>query len=403
MIFILSVEELHFSVLEEFMKTGLDRLQREMLPGRCIGLLSHYAAVNSQYRLSVDVLTGMDGIELTALFGPQHGFYGETQDNMIEWEGYTHPDYGIPVHSLYGKTREPTSEMLKGLDCLVVDLQDIGSRYYTYVYTMGYCMRKCFELEIPVVILDRPNPLGNSIIEGKPLMLGYESFVGLYQIPVRHALTIGELARLFARIDGIPEPIVIETTGWDGHEISDEYAWVYPSPNMPSLDTALVYPGMCLLEATNLSEGRGTTRPFSVFGAPWIDGRALCSRLNGTIWTEGAVLRPHAFLPTFNKHSGVMCYGAEIHIVDRSCFRSLRMALGILLETFRYSQTQWNPPPYEYEFKKMPVDILTGSSEVREAVKERNESVLIELAEGDPAGHTEQTRGVLLYKREFRR
>ena len=403
MIFVLSYEEFYDEIPEGFMKTGLDRLRREMLPGRYIGLLSHYAAVDSQYRLSVDVLAGMDGIELTALFGPQHGFCGETQDNMIEWDGYTHPDYGIPVHSLYGNTREPTSEMLEGLDCLVVDLQDVGARYYTYVYTMGYCMRRCSELGIPVVILDRPNPLGNSVIEGKPLLPGYESFVGLYPIPVRHALTIGELARLFARFDSIPEPAVIEMTGWNGQGISDEYSWVYPSPNMPSPDTALVYPGMCLLEATNLSEGRGTTRPFNVFGAPWIDGKELCSRLNGTIWTEGAVLRPHAFLPTFNKHSGVMCYGAEIHIIDRSCFRSLRMTLGILLETFRYSQTRWNPPPYEYEFERMPVDILTGSSEVREAVKARNKSILIEFAEGDPSGHTELTRGVLLYNREFRR
>ncbi|MEN8208387.1 MAG: DUF1343 domain-containing protein [Candidatus Fermentibacteria bacterium] len=383
------------------MRTGLDRLKRELLPGSKIGLLSHYATVNSEYRSTLEVLAAMPGIELSMLFGPQHGFRGETQDNMIEWEGYTHPEYGIPVHSLYGRNRKPDPELLRELDCLVVDLQDVGARYYTYIYTMAYCLRACNEAGVPVIVLDRPNPLGISIIEGKPLNSEYQSFVGLYPIPVRHGLTPGELALLFARLDSLPRPEVIRMEGWDGEGIPEDYQWVFPSPNMPTADTASVYPGMCLLEATNLSEGRGTTRPFSVFGAPWINGDEFCSQLNGTVFLEGAVLRPHAFIPTFNKHAGLMCYGAEIHVIDRSEFRPLRAGLGILLESFRYSRTGWIDPPYEYEFRKMPVDILSGGPEVREAVNESDAEKLIELAQGDPAGHSGFTHDILLYEREF--
>lgn len=384
------------------MQTGLDRLRRDMLPGCRIGLLSHHAAVNSEYRSSLEVLAALPGVEPAMLFGPQHGFYGETQDNMIEWEGYTHPRYGIPVFSLYGKKRRPDPSVLEGLDCLVVDLQDVGARYYTYIYTMSYCMKACQTAGVTVIVLDRPNPLGNSVIEGKPLRKGYESFVGLYPIPVRHGLTVGELALLFARIDSLPEPDVIRMDGWDGEGIPADYPWVYPSPNMPSPETALVYPGMCLLEATNLSEGRGTTRPFTVFGAPWIDGEELCSKLNGTIFLEGAVLRPHAFIPTFNKHAGAMCYGGEIHVLDRSVFRPFRTALGILLESFRYSRTGWNDPPYEYEYEKMPVDILSGGTEVRETINGSDADKLLELACGDPVRHLEFTSDILLYEREFR-
>ncbi|NOQ23180.1 MAG: DUF1343 domain-containing protein [Candidatus Aegiribacteria sp.] len=384
------------------MRTGLDRLDREMLPGCKIGLLSHYAAVNSGYRSSLEILAAMPEVELLMLFGPQHGWSGETQDNMIEWEGYTHPEYGIPVYSLYGRCRKPDPEMLQGLDCLVVDLQDVGARYYTYIYTMAYCMRACRSAGVPVVVLDRPNPLGISVIEGKPLRKGYESFVGLYPIPVRHGLTIGELALLFARLDDLPEPEVIRMDGWDGEGIPADCQWVSPSPNMPTVETALVYPGMCLLEATNLSEGRGTTKPFNVFGAPWINGEELCSKLNGTIFLEGAVLRPHAFIPTFNKHACEMCYGGEIHVLDRFMFRPLRTALGILLESFRYSRTRWNDPPYEYEFRKMPVDILSGGPEVREAVNGDDSEKLLELARGNPVRHSELTRDILLYEREFR-
>jgi uncharacterized protein YbbC (DUF1343 family) len=383
------------------MKTGLEKVEAGTLPGRNIALLSHYAAVNPQYRQSAEVLSGIPGIELEMLFGPQHGFHGETQDNMIEWEGYNHPRFGIPLYSLYGSTRSPDPELLEGLDCLVVDLQDVGARYYTYIYTMAYCMRACSEAGVPVVVLDRPNPLGASVIEGKPLSKGFESFVGLYPIPVRHALTIGELALLFARLDNIPEPVVVRMEGWDCTGIPDGYPWVYPSPNMPSRESTAVYPGMCLLEATNLSEGRGTTRPFTVFGAPWINSDRLCGNLNGTPFMKGAVLRPHAFIPTFNKHAGRMCYGGEIHVQDAARFRPLKAAMGILLESFRYSPTRWNDPPYEYEYEKMPVDILSGSPEMREAVNDGDANRLLELAKGNPDRHWELTGDILLYDRKF--
>lgn len=381
---------------------GLDRLAPGLLPGREVGLLTHYAAVDRSLRSSVDVVASTDGSRLRAVFGPQHGFFGQTQDNMIEWTGYTHPRYGIPVHSLYGDTREPTPAMLAGLDGFVVDLQDVGSRYYTYIYTMALCMRRCAEAGIPVLVLDRPNPLGCAVVEGAPLEPGYESFVGMYPIPVRHALTIAELARLFARLDGLPEPAVLALEGWDGAGFPDGMDWVHPSPNMPTPETALVYPGMCLFEATNLSEGRGTTRPFQVFGAPWLDASSLAGELNGSVWMEGALLRPHEFIPTFGKHRGLTCPGAEIHVRDRSSFRPLRAAVGILRHCFRYSPTRWNPPPYEYEREKMPVDILAGGDWLREGIAAGDERLLLERCRGNPLEHAEAVRDVILYTREMR-
>jgi len=381
--------------------SGLDLLTPDRLPGREVGLLSHYAAVNRELRSSVDVIASMEGVHLRAVFGPQHGFFGETQDNMIEWSGYTHPLHGIPVYSLYGSTREPTPGMLDGLDCLVVDLQDVGSRYYTYIYTMALCMRRCAEAGIPVMVLDRPNPLGFRMIEGRPLEPGFESFVGMYPIPVRHGLTIAELALLFAKLDGIPSPSVLPMEGWDGMGFPDGTDWVYPSPNMPTRETALVYPGMCLFEATNLSEGRGTTRPFHVFGAPWLDGGLLAGELNGSVWMEGALLRPHEFIPTFGKHKGETCRGAEIHLRDSLAFRPLRAAVGILMHCFRYSRTRWNPPPYEYELERLPVDILAGGEWLRSGVADGDAHLLLEMSRGDPRAHAGLAGEMMLYQREL--
>ena len=383
------------------MRTGLDRLGSISLPGRTAALLSHYAAVDSGYRNSLDAVMDMAGIDLRMVFGPQHGFRGETQDNMIEWNGYTHPRYGIPVRSLYGATRKPDPEILRGLDLFLVDLQDVGARYYTYIYTMAYCLRACAEAGVAAVVLDRPNPLGINIVEGRTLEPGYESFVGLYPVPVRHALTIGELALLFAEMDGLPRPKVVEMTGWDGLGIPQGYQWVYPSPNMPSPETAMVYPGMCLLEATNVSEGRGTTRPFTVFGAPWLEGDEIAAALNGTHWMSGAVLRPHSFVPTFNKHMGEMCGGCELHITDANAFRPLRAGLGILLRLFENPATEWNAPPYEYEYEKVPIDILAGGPNVRKAVEQKDEDRLLELSAGDPETHSQMTSSCLIYERKF--
>lgn len=384
------------------MRTGLDLLTPDMLPGRNIGLLSHYAAVDSTYRSALDVLMEMPGAEVRAVFGPQHGFHGETQDNMIEWEGYRHPEHGVPVHSLYGAVRKPGISALEGLDCLLVDLQDVGARYYTYVYTMALCMRSCAEAGVPVMVLDRPNPLGLEIIEGRPLERGFESFVGMYPIPVRHGLSIGELALLFARMESLEKPAVCAMEEPVTDSLPPDYSWVHPSPNMPAPETAAVYPGTCLLEATNISEGRGTTRPFSIFGAPWIDGYGTCRKLNGSLWAEGAALRPHAFVPTFGKHSGNLCGGCEIHVTDRETFRPFRLGMGILLELFEYPQTRWKAPPYEYEYEKMPIDILAGGTAVREAVEGRDGKALLDLSRGDAEAHRRLAAGVLLYEREFR-
>jgi len=382
-------------------RTGLDLIRPGMLPGSRLALLSHYAAVDRHCRSSVDIIASLPGSDLVSIFGPQHGYFGETQDNMIEWNGYRHPVYGIPVHSLYGETREPLPAMLDGVDRLVVDLQDVGSRYYTYIYTMALCMRSCAACGIPVTVLDRPNPLGGAIVEGKPLNIDFASFVGMYPIPVRHAMTIGELAILFAKLDSLPEPQVIRMKNWTGSGHPTSLPWVYPSPNMPTRETTLVYPGMCLLEATNLSEGRGTTKPFEVFGAPWLDGRELADELNGTVWMDGALLRPHEFIPTFNKHAGETCRGAEIHVTDRELFRPLRTGVGILLHSFRYSRTTLNPPPYEYERVLPPIDILAGGAEMRIALESGDADRLLELTAGNTAPHAELTAEVLLYERDF--
>jgi len=291
---------------------------------------------------------------------------------MIEWEGYSHPKYSVPVNSLYGATRTPTDKMLAGADSLLIDLVDVGSRYYTYIYSMALTMRKCAELSIPVSVLDRPNPLGNSLVEGPILNRDLISFVGLYPIPVRHALSIGELALLFAELDGLPKPEILSYPNIP--------EWVMPSPNMPTKDTALVYPGMCLFEATNLSEGRGTTRPFEIFGAPWINPFELCESLNDSIFMKGATLRPHYFIPTFNKHADQKCGGAQMHVTDELSYRPFLAALGILNYCFKLSATKWNPPPYEYEYKKLPIDILSGIPDIREAINNSDEERLVSLS-----------------------
>jgi len=383
-------------------RSGLAGLAGADVPGGRAALLSHYAAVSGSFIQSAIVVAEDPRIELEVLFGPQHGFRGETQDNMIEWEDYTHPVLGIPVYSLYGETREPLPGMLDGIDVFFVDIQDVGSRYYTYVYTMALCLRKCAEAGIPAVILDRPNPLGLRIVEGRPLDPDFSSFVGMYPLPARHALTVGELARLFCRIDGLPDPQVVPMQECPPDGFPGDAPWILPSPNMPFHSTAQVYPGMCLFEGTNLSEGRGTTRPFEIFGAPWIDSDILALELNDSIFMEGARLRPHSFIPTFSKHSGELCGGAQMHVTDPAAFRPLRAALGILLHCSRYDETSWLQPPYEYEYDRMPVDILAGGTAVRRAIDEGDADTLIGLAEGDPAGHADSVSGLLLYEREFR-
>ncbi|RYG26339.1 DUF1343 domain-containing protein [bacterium] len=372
------------------MLTGLDRLTAQdfaPLRGQNIGVLVNQASVDARYRHALDLFLGA-GLQIGALFGPQHGLWGHTQDNMVEWEGGTYR--GIPLHSLYGEHREPTSAMICGLDRIVIDIFDVGSRYYTFIWSLALTMKACARHGIPVTILDRPNPINGVDTEGPLLEEGYESFVGRFAgLPIRHAKTAGEIARWLAEahIRGV-ELEVVEVEGWDRNLYGDETdaPWAIPSPNMPTVETAVVYPGGCLLEATNLSEGRGTTRPFETFGAPFLDGWRMAEALSDL---PGCVLRPLEFMPTFNKYRGQVCSGCFVHVTDRRAFRPVATYLRIIEEAIRQSglhdaselpitetfvhegaETRlpgfaWRQPPYEYEFNKMPFDILIGNGEMR--------------------------------------
>jgi uncharacterized protein YbbC (DUF1343 family) len=263
--------------------------------------------------------------------------------------------------------------MLSGLEVLVIDLPDVGSRYYTFIWTMALCMKACEPLGIKVVVLDRPNPINGVSVEGPVLEREYASFVGLYPLPIRHGKTIGEVARWLKETEfpGV-DLEVVEAVGWDRSLYLDETAflWTVPSPNMPTVDTAVVYPGMCLLEGTNLSEGRGTTRPFETFGAPWVDGWALASELNSR-GLPGVVFRPVQFLPTFQKHAGIVCQGCFLHVVDRRSFLPFLTGCQILQTvSCAYPQFSFNPPPYEYEETLLPIDILLGNGWLRQAIVE---------------------------------
>lgn len=352
------------------MLTGLDRLVGEgfaRLRGRRVGVVCNQASITRDCK---HILTAMrrDEVQPLAVFGPQHGLYGHTQDNMIEWE----PDSSsrpYRLHSLYGAHREPTEEMLQDLDILLIDLQDVGARYYTFIWTMSLCLRACERAGIPVLVLDRPNPIGGLQIEGEPQEPGFNSFVGLHPIPIRHACTIGELASKFrALYYPAVELEVVDIEGWsrDMYWLDTGLPWGMTSPNMPTADTAIVYPGGCLLEATNISEGRGTTRPFEIVGAPWLDADHLVNALNQRS-LPGVIFRELEFQPTFNKHAGEICGGCFVHVVDKYRFEPVRTYMEII-ETAKQlgkGQFAWKEPPYEYEFQKMPIDILTGSSAFR--------------------------------------
>jgi uncharacterized protein YbbC (DUF1343 family) len=367
-------------------RTGLDRFQKAFpvaLEGARAGLLVHPASVNGALEHSSAVLHRSKKIRLAALFGPQHGLFGQTQDNMVEWEGFTDPATGLPAHSLYGEVRMPKQEWLRDLDLLIVDLQDVGSRYYTFIWTMALCMEACAEAGMKILVLDRPNPIGGRIIEGYVLDLAYTSFVGLYPLPVRHGMTPGELA-MYLRAFFIPtaDVDVIRMKGWKRSSWFEATGlpWVMPSPNMPSPDTAMVYPGMCLLEATNLSEGRGTTRPFEIFGAPFMDAGKLVKRLV-EFRLPGVIFRPLTFQPTFQKWAGLLCQGAQIHVMDRKIFKPFLTGVTVLKAVFELypGHFQWKQPPYEYEYEKMPIDILAGNSLLR-----------LRLEEGVSLGHMEE-------------
>jgi uncharacterized protein YbbC (DUF1343 family) len=344
----------------------LPELWPEKLRGARIGALLHPASVSPRLEHASHILEGFNGdlFKIAAFFGPQHGFLGQTQDNMVEWKSYEHPRLGVPVYSLYGEHREPTAEMLKDVDVLLVDLQDVGARYYTFVWTLYLCMRTCEKLGVQVVVLDRPNPINGVTVEGPIIEAGYESFVGMHPIPVRHGRTIGELAQQF-RDEAFPKCrlSILPMKNWERGMWFDQTGlpWVMPSPNMPTLDSATVYPGMCLLEATNVSEGRGTTRPFEIFGAPFIDAETLCRKLND-LKLPGVFFRENYFQPTFQKFAGQLCGGAQLHVLDRDIFRPFQTGVEIIrsIRELYPNSFEWKQPPYEYEYEKLPIQILLG-------------------------------------------
>jgi uncharacterized protein YbbC (DUF1343 family) len=361
------------------MKTlsGLDVISMHLpdrLHGKRIGILCHASSITLDYRHITEVFAAEKRLRLAAVFGPQHGLHGQTQDNMIEWEGSSDPLLKVPVFSLYGERRKPTREMLNLIDVLVADLQDVGARLYTYIWTVKLCMEACTEAGIPVYILDRPNPVGRIQADGPVLKEEFFTFVGGASIPMCHRMTIGEMA-VWLKNNYYPscDLHVIRADGWRRNSLYRETGlpWVLPSPNMPTPETTMVYPGTVLAEALNLSEGRGTVIPFELTGAPFVNGRILLSELRSRN-LPGCAFRSHDFIPTFNKYAGLYCQGIQIHVTDASVFRPVLTALHLfdaIIKTSPESSLKFNPPPYEYEYNLMPFDILSGDSRMREVLE----------------------------------
>jgi uncharacterized protein YbbC (DUF1343 family) len=360
---------------------GLEKLLREAgerLKGERVGLICNQSSVDHDFRHAADLFHDHAGIRLTALFGPQHGIRGDVQDNMVETAHGVDRSTGLPVYSLYSETREPTDEMLEPLDTLVFDMQDVGCRIYTFVYTLANCMRAAKRLGKRVVVCDRPNPINGAQVAGAVLDPEFASFVGQFPIPTRHGMTVCELARLFNEHFGIGcELETVTMDGWERGLWLDETdaPWVMPSPNMPTLDTATVFPGTVHLEGTQLSEGRGTTRPFELVGAPYIDAEEYARRLNG-IGFPGVYFRACGFQPTFQKHARVTCGGVQIHVTDRSVFEPVIVGVATIKVAHELytDQFRWKEPPYEYVYDKNPFDVISGTDKLREAI-ERGDSI----------------------------
>lgn len=353
-------------------RPGIDVLLRErgaLLSGARVGAVVHPASILPNLEHTADALMREERFRLVSLFGPQHGARGEKQDNMVESQFYREPDSGLPVHSLYGETRWPTEEMLSDLDVLLFDLQDVGTRVYTFIHTLAYCLQACARDGKTMMVLDRPNPINGVRVEGSLLLPGFSSFVGLYPLPMRHAMTMGELALLYnsefhigCRLEVVP------MQGWRRDLWFDQtrLPWIMPSPNLPTLDSATVYPGTVLVEGSQVSEGRGTTRPFEFVGAPYINGRALAERLS-KLPLPGVQFREVNFEPTFQKHARSMCGGVQVHVLDREVFEPVLTGVAILwaIRTLYPESFAWRQPPYEYESIKMPIDILWGGNSIR--------------------------------------
>jgi uncharacterized protein YbbC (DUF1343 family) len=400
-------------------RTGIDRLLaepalRRPLAGRRVGLLAHPASVTGDLVHTLDALAATGDVRVVAAFGPQHGLYGDKQDNMVESADRTDPVHGIPVFSLYGAVRRPTAAMMDACDVLLVDLQDLGCRVYTFVTTLGYVLEAAAARGTAVWVLDRPNPAGRPV-EGLRLRPGWESFVGVGPLPMRHGLTLGEMARWLVgarRLDVACEVVAME--GWEpgrgpgfGWPLG-ERAWVNPSPNAAGLAMARGYPGTVLLEGTTLSEGRGTTRPLEVLGAPDLDPHALLAAMRklAPAWLAGCRLRPCWFEPTFQKHAGALCAGWQIHVDDpgyeHERFRPWRLVALALkaLRGLRPDYPLWRDFPYEYERDRLAIDLISGSELLRRWVDDpaATPGDLDALTEPDEASWREEREPFLLYR-----
>jgi uncharacterized protein YbbC (DUF1343 family) len=391
--------------MRDRIRLGLERCLDQpppVLAGGRFGVLMNQASVDGRLRYACDVLSERFPGRLQAIFSPQHGLWGEQQANMVETGHGRYPPLDLPLYSLYSETRRPTAEMLERLDCLVIDLQDVGTRIYTFIWTLLECLRACAESGVAVVVLDRPNPLGGVVFEGPLLDERFISFVGEWPIPMRHGLTLGELARLFVREGKLDVDLhVVAMEGWRREMLFAETgrAWVPPSPNMQRFETAVVYPGQVLLEGTNLSEGRGTTLPFELVGAPWLDPWELARELDQHEH-PGLFLRPVRFQPTFDKHRGESCGGGALHVMDAGAVRSFEFTLALLAAANRLAPDDfaWLPPPYEYEHERPPIDILFGSDRLRTALeRDLSADVLEDLSHLDEAAWRDRIEASLLY------
>jgi uncharacterized protein YbbC (DUF1343 family) len=358
------------------MKLGLDLVlesQIHLVSGSRVGLIVNPASVNSRLDHAADLFWTHPGIRLTALFGPQHGIRAETQDNMIEWQTFKDKRTGLPAFSLYGETRKPSPEMLADVDVLVFDAQDVGTRVYTFIYTMALAMEAARDSGKRFIVLDRPNPISGMNIEGNILEPSFSSFVGMFPIPMRHGMTIGELALSFNKEFGIRCDLdVVKMEGWNRAMWYDEtnLPWVLPSPNMPTLDTATVYPGCVFLEGTNVSEGRGTTRPFEILGAPFIEPYRLAETLRGH-GLPGVHFRPLYFQPTFHKFAGETCGGIQLHVTDRTIFKPVITGIAVIsaIRLLWPEHFIWKEPPYEYVYDKLPFDVIAGTNKLRASIE----------------------------------
>lgn len=391
--------------------TGIDKLRmnkdlQDQFKGN-VGLLCHSASIDSNFDHSVQIFQNCFGDRFKKIYGPQHGFVTDVQDNMIESDHYTHPYFKLPVFSLYSETRKPTDSMLEGIDHLFIDLQDVGTRIYTYIYTMTYVLEACANKNIEVVILDRPNPIDANTVEGNVLDLKFASFVGRHPLPVRHGLTIAEVAKMHQQywVKDKANLTIIEMENYD-RKMSFEQTllpWIMPSPNLPTVEGCYTFVGTVLYEGTNISEGRGTTRPLEIIGHPKLDAWNFKTKLD-TVMNEnkltGFVLRPINFQPTFQKHAGIACGGYQIHVTDREKFQPWRVSQLLCRELYKELglEFKYKQDPYEYENDFNPVDMINGTDKIRHWYENQGAySELVNIEESTLPLYMEQRESILIY------